>query len=815
MLVDPNENPYSLSGIFAMGSFNPSDTARVVLVDPDGNPYKATGGSGGGATIQVNGVDTSDQTLLNFVDTASVTWANPSGGIVEATATGGGGSGTVTQVNTTAPITGGPITTTGTIGITQASASVNGFLSSTDWNTFNNKVGGPAGADGDIQFNNGGVFGGDSKVIRYTVGGNKTFLSTNDTVESGLDMTVNNVTAFIMSAKNIYGGTNKDLAIANDPLGTYGLLINGDTNEVEIRNHLLVDQTIPVMTGLPSDFRLAFIHPSVTATDGVATQAINSLVSQMEIGPSGEAVQGNFHAITSAVEINGSGNDSSEYTSWLGLVNNRIGTGYTQTTGPAGRVWGSDWTVQGPIAVQPNLLNGLTQFVGNYYNGSPSSSLAGGIWIATAPNGGAAGTEGARNGATTYPVDVGLGITGASGTVGTPSGLGFTTAIQIGGNGSGWWESGQTRIGTGINIRDFTTRGIYVNNPIGTPTADIETTGKVIVGGNLTNSVLTASELVGTDASKNLTSVAVGTGLSLSGGTLTATGGSGTVVFQNPGLRLTLTTGVPVTTSDVTAAGTLYWTPMFSGNVWYWDGAAWQVETITEQSLALTLTSGKNYDVFYLHGTGLVLSSAWTNDTTRADALGTQNGVTVLSSDHTKLWIGTIRASGTNVTEDSGGGTTTQVGGKRFVYNTYNQVRRDIKVIDTTDAWAYRTGTWRQENGASGNKTEYVSGSAAASVSATYFQTVALLANTARAAVGIGVDSTSTPSGFVEAGFNGNATNYIISAVSAGYSGFPGLGYHAVYPLEFGATDAGSGDCQFTGDNGTTQQTGFVAYLNM
>jgi hypothetical protein len=47
--------------------------------------------------------------------------------------------GTVTSIATTGPITGGTITGTGTIGITQASSSTNGFLSSTDWNTFNNK----------------------------------------------------------------------------------------------------------------------------------------------------------------------------------------------------------------------------------------------------------------------------------------------------------------------------------------------------------------------------------------------------------------------------------------------------------------------------------------------------------------------------------------------------------------------------------------------------------------------------------------------------------------------------------------------------
>ena len=47
--------------------------------------------------------------------------------------------GSVTNIATSAPLTGGVITSTGTIGITQAGSSSNGYLSSTDWNTFNNK----------------------------------------------------------------------------------------------------------------------------------------------------------------------------------------------------------------------------------------------------------------------------------------------------------------------------------------------------------------------------------------------------------------------------------------------------------------------------------------------------------------------------------------------------------------------------------------------------------------------------------------------------------------------------------------------------
>jgi len=47
--------------------------------------------------------------------------------------------GTVTSIATTGPLTGGTITGSGTIGITQSGVASDGYLSSIDWNTFNNK----------------------------------------------------------------------------------------------------------------------------------------------------------------------------------------------------------------------------------------------------------------------------------------------------------------------------------------------------------------------------------------------------------------------------------------------------------------------------------------------------------------------------------------------------------------------------------------------------------------------------------------------------------------------------------------------------
>ena len=109
LLVDPDGDPYTLAGLFALGTFRPSDKARVCLVDENGNPYKASA-SGGGAEIQVEGVDTSDQTLANFVAGANITITNPSGGIIQidSSASGSGlttGSQSVTLHDQSAVIT--------------------------------------------------------------------------------------------------------------------------------------------------------------------------------------------------------------------------------------------------------------------------------------------------------------------------------------------------------------------------------------------------------------------------------------------------------------------------------------------------------------------------------------------------------------------------------------------------------------------------------------------------------------------------------------------------------------------------------------
>lgn len=265
---------------------------------------------------------------------------------------------------------------------------------------------------------------------------------------------------------------------------------------------------------------------------------------------------------------------------------------------------------------------------------------------------------------------------------------------------------------------------------------------------------------------------ALGTNLSMSGTTLNASGGGGgTVYWQQPsGLRLSLTTNTYVATTDVTGAATVYWTPIVSGGhgtVTCYNGSSLEQQSVTQKSIALgTLTSGKNYNVYWdCDGAALALGAAWTNDTTPSETIDDQNGAQVLSSDHTKLYLGVFRTTSTTATEDSAA--------KRFVWNAYNRVARQMTVVEATDSWSYSTATIRQSNGNSANQLDYVTGSADTLVDVV---AASLTVAGSSAFVGVGVDTTSA---FTVGGLFGQmASTAVGMSITAVWKGMPGLGRH-------------------------------------
>jgi hypothetical protein len=168
---------------------------------------------------------------------------------------------------------------------------------------------------------------------------------------------------------------------------------------------------------------------------------------------------------------------------------------------------------------------------------------------------------------------------------------------------------------------------------------------------------------------------------------------SGSAAMKINNFRLTLTTGVPVTTTDVTGASTLYLTPYNGNQIALYNGTAWELLTTAQVSLALSgLTANRPYDVFAFNNAGTVTLEilAWTSDTARATALAYQDGVLVRSGSTTRRYLGTFYSTGTTTTEDSVS--------RRYVWNYYNRVTRNMSAVDTTSSWTYTTATWRAAN---------------------------------------------------------------------------------------------------------------------
>jgi len=208
--------------------------------------------------------------------------------------------------------------------------------------------------------------------------------------------------------------------------------------------------------------------------------------------------------------------------------------------------------------------------------------------------------------------------------------------------------------------------------------------------------------------------------------------------------RLTLTSGLPVTTADVTAAATVYCTPYRGNEIGLWNGTAFQNYASAEMSIPLgTLVAGKAYDIFCYQNAGvptLELGAAWTNDTTRAVALAYQNGVLVKSGDPTRRYLGSFYTISTTQTCDMelhAGATT-----GRYLYNYYNRIARSMKRYDSTPNWVYTTAVIRQANANAANQLNFILGVAEDAISAQ----VSIIINNTNATgggtVGIGLDST-------------------------------------------------------------------------
>lgn len=266
--------------------------------------------------------------------------------------------------------------------------------------------------------------------------------------------------------------------------------------------------------------------------------------------------------------------------------------------------------------------------------------------------------------------------------------------------------------------------------------------------------------------------------------------------------RLTLTTGTPVTTSDVTAATTIYCTPYKGNRIALYDGSTgWNTLVSSQFSLALgTLTSGKAYDVFCYNnsGTPTLEFLVWTSDTVRATALTYQDGILVKTGATTRRYLGSFYTTATTTTEDSAA--------NRYLYNYYWRQRRFMKRVEATTNWTYTTATFRQANGAAANQLNFIQGVAEDAVQV---DILGVFDNSASAfaTVAIGLDSTSARGGVNGYQVSPGGSGY--AQAKAEYREIPSAGRHFIAWLEW-STASGTTTWYGTNTNFVTGMYGEV-----
>lgn len=284
----------------------------------------------------------------------------------------------------------------------------------------------------------------------------------------------------------------------------------------------------------------------------------------------------------------------------------------------------------------------------------------------------------------------------------------------------------------------------------------------------------------------------------------TPAGGAGGGVFFNNQGRLTLTSGTPITTTDVTAATTVYWCPLNGNAISGYSGSAWATIQSAQVSLSLSgLTANTNYDIFGVVAAGaLTLNAvAWTNDTTRATAITQQDGVDVKTGALTNFLLGTLRITGTTgQTEDSKA--------KRYLSNRYNTDLAPMQVLEPTSSWTYSTATYRQANANTANQLDFVL-CTPRMVVAESMSAMASTVTTAQMACGIGINSTSADSSTTHMQCTAALATSGSWGSKANYAGILPAGRTFMPWLEICAF-ANSGTMTMYGNPGATLQSGIV-----
>lgn len=247
--------------------------------------------------------------------------------------------------------------------------------------------------------------------------------------------------------------------------------------------------------------------------------------------------------------------------------------------------------------------------------------------------------------------------------------------------------------------------------------------------------------------------------------------------------RLTGVSGTPVMTADNTALSTIFLSPYKGNIIALFNGTIWELLESAEVSIAVTgRTTDLPFDIFAFNSGGVVALELlnWATATTRATGLTRQNGVWCQTGNLTRRYVGSCRPRSATTYSWSRLGAI--VNSARFdLWNVDNRVMVDFR-FHGSGTHNYTLATWRQTAGVTDRQVDIMVGISEDGIEVTViFGSTNTVASVLRY-VGVGIDSTTAPSGFrsVSPGPIG-----IESIAVCRLTSLPGIGRHFFASLEW------------------------------
>jgi hypothetical protein len=285
---------------------------------------------------------------------------------------------------------------------------------------------------------------------------------------------------------------------------------------------------------------------------------------------------------------------------------------------------------------------------------------------------------------------------------------------------------------------------------------------------------------------------------------------------------------VPVISSDVIGASTVYYTAAANGIVPIWTGSEFSYLSFNSDiSLTLNstiLASSTIVDVFGINNSGVLTIAAgpaWSSATPGSCSRGTGAGTTQLtrqngvltnavsitlkngSTTYSSIPAGQATYLGSIFGDSTAGQTSCYVSygqsRKWGVWNAYNRKLIVMQAGDSTSSWVYTTNTVRPSNNNSANSISVFTGLAEENVNADFRQNLANgllgLSQSFANTIGVGLNSTTTFSGY-NGTIHGAENN--LSGEGTGFNGppsgslivLPSLGLNTLNCLENGGGGA-------------------------